>query len=168
MSLGLAGAIVAARAVLAVVFALAGIAKLGDRAGTAQMLGAFGLPRGAAAAFAPVLPLAELAVAVALVPTVSGRWGALAALVLLAAFTAAIAVNLMLGRKPECRCFGQVASAPIGAATVARNRTRWTNRTVHVYRRRCRDGSCPVACGGDALSQSNRHRTQSHAGGNCA
>jgi peroxiredoxin len=121
MTLALAGAIVAARAVLAVVFALAGIAKLGDPAGTGQMLRAFGLPRAATGAFARLLPLVELAVAIALVPSVSGQWGALAAAVLLVGFTAAIVVNLMLGRKPECRCFGQVASAPIGPATLVRN-----------------------------------------------
>jgi peroxiredoxin len=121
MTIALAGAIVVARAVLAIVFAAAGIAKLRDRAGTAEMLRAFGLPRAATGAFARLLPLAELAVAIALVPTVSGRWGALAAAALLVAFTAAIVVNLMLGRKPECRCFGQVASAPIGPATLVRN-----------------------------------------------
>ena len=121
MSLGLGGVILASRVLLAIVFAVAGTAKLRDHAGTAQMLSDFGLPRGSAGAIARVLPLAELVIAVALIPTVSARWGGAAAFVLLAAFTAAIVVNLALGRKPSCRCFGQVASAPIGPATVARN-----------------------------------------------
>jgi methylamine dehydrogenase accessory protein MauD len=67
------------------------------------------------------LPLAELAVAAALVPTATARWGAVGALALLSLFVAAIVANLARGRKPECRCFGQLHSAPAGWSTLARN-----------------------------------------------
>jgi hypothetical protein len=40
---------------------------------------------------------------------------------LLAVFTAAVAVNLSRGRAPDCRCFGQVSATPIGRSTVVRN-----------------------------------------------
>jgi thiol-disulfide isomerase/thioredoxin len=36
-------------------------------------------------------------------------------------FMAAIAVNLMRGRRPDCRCFGQLKSSPIGWTTLSRN-----------------------------------------------
>jgi methylamine dehydrogenase accessory protein MauD len=68
-----------------------------------------------------LLPLGELAVAAALVPTTTARWGAVGALALLSLFAAAIGANLARGRKPECRCFGQLHSAPAGWSTLARN-----------------------------------------------
>jgi len=55
-----------ARFLLAVVFAVAGLAKLADRAGSRQALQDFGLPMALAGLFGLLLPLAELAVAVAL------------------------------------------------------------------------------------------------------
>jgi methylamine dehydrogenase accessory protein MauD len=39
----------------------------------------------------------------------------------LALFAAAIAVNMLLGRKPDCHCFGQLHSSPAGGATLTRN-----------------------------------------------
>jgi peroxiredoxin len=41
--------------------------------------------------------------------------------VLLLLFVAGIAANLARGRKPECRCFGQLHSEPAGWKTLARN-----------------------------------------------
>lgn len=67
------------------------------------------------------LPLAELAVAAALVPATTARWGAVGALALLSLFAAAIGANMARGRKPECRCFGQMHSSPAGWSTLARN-----------------------------------------------
>jgi methylamine dehydrogenase accessory protein MauD len=110
-----------ARLVLAVVFAVAGISKLTDREGSRQAMSDFGLPAVLAAPFGLLLPLAELAVAVALVPATTAWWGAVGALVLLLLFVAGIGVNLARGRKPDCHCFGQLHSAPAGWKTLARN-----------------------------------------------
>src|SRR5262249_56730814 len=85
------------------------------------MVVGFGVPRNRGAPLGTVLPFLELAIAVALLPTGTARWAAAAAFVLLVAFSVAIAVNLARGRRPECNCFGAVHSAPIGAATLARN-----------------------------------------------
>src|SRR3712207_9448411 len=63
----------------------------------------------------------ELAVAAALVFTTTAWWGALGALLLLLLFAVAIGANLARGRKPNCRCFGQLHSAPAGWSTLARN-----------------------------------------------
>lgn len=111
----------ASRLLLAGVFLFAGVAKLRDRNGTWSMLRAFGLSIGASDALAPVLPWIEIATGLALVPTVSAWGGAISAFVLLAAFSAAIAANLARGRRPECRCFGNIGVEPIGPTTLIRN-----------------------------------------------
>jgi peroxiredoxin len=54
-------------------------------------------------------------------PASTAWWGALGALVLLSLFVVGISVNLARGRKPECHCFGQLHSAPVGWRTLARN-----------------------------------------------
>jgi uncharacterized membrane protein YphA (DoxX/SURF4 family) len=91
-----------ARLVLVVVFVVAGLTKLADRAGLRQALIDFGVPARLATPGGILLPLAELAVAVALIPLVSAWWGALGALVLLALFIVGITFNLARGRKPDC------------------------------------------------------------------
>jgi methylamine dehydrogenase accessory protein MauD len=67
------------------------------------------------------LPVIEIAVAAALIPVASGWWGAVAALALLVVVTAGVAVTLLTGRRPDCHCFGQLYSAPIGWGTLVRN-----------------------------------------------
>ncbi len=110
-----------ARLLLAVVFVVAGLAKLVDRAGSRQALIDFGVPARLVTPLAVLLPLAELAVAVALIPTAWAWWGALGALALLLLFAAAIGYNLARGRTPDCHCFGQLHSAPVGWSTLVRN-----------------------------------------------
>lgn len=114
-------AVLVARLVLTVVLAVAGLAKIADRAGTRRAVVDFGVPAPLAAPVGLLLPLAELASAALLVPTPTARWGALLALLLLAFFVAAMAVNLANGRRPDCHCFGQLRSAPVGWSTLARN-----------------------------------------------
>ena len=111
----------AGRVVLAAVFALAGIAKLFDLKGSRNSLQGFGVPTRLLWAAAVLLPLAELATAVALLPRASAQWGALAALALTLVFIAGISGALARGQAPDCHCFGQLHSAPAGRATLARN-----------------------------------------------
>src|SRR5215211_8832817 len=110
-----------ARLLLASIFAVAGVAKLTDREGSRQAMTDFGVPAALASPFGVFLPLAELAVAVALVPMPTAWWGAVGALALLLLFVVGIGVNLTRGRKPKCHCFGQLHSAPAGWSTLARN-----------------------------------------------
>ena len=110
-----------ARLLLAAVFVVAGVAKLIDREGSRQAVVDFGVPTVLAAPFAILLPLAELAVAAALIPTPTASWGAVGALALLLLFVGGISANLARGRKPDCHCFGQLHSAPAGWSTLARN-----------------------------------------------
>lgn len=113
--------LLAGRLLLATVFAVAGLAKLADREGSRQAIINFGLPAILASPLALLLPLAELAVSAALIPTSTAFWGAVGALGLLLFFIGAISINLAHGRKPDCHCFGQLHSAPAGWGTLARN-----------------------------------------------
>jgi peroxiredoxin len=110
-----------ARLLLAAVFVVAGLTKLADRAGSRQALIGFGIPPVLATPLGIVLPLVELAVALALLPAASAWWGALSALALLLVFVVGIGYNLVRGRTPDCHCFGQLHSAPVGWPTLIRN-----------------------------------------------
>ena len=114
-------ALLVARLLLAAVFLLAGMAKLSDPQGTIQGLHDFGLPWRLAQALSLVLSLGEILVAVALIPLASAWYGACGALGLLLIFVLAIGINLARGRKPDCHCFGQLHSAPVGWPTLVRN-----------------------------------------------
>jgi hypothetical protein len=106
---------------LSAVLLLSGVAKLLDLAGAAQALREFGVPDRVAHVGARVLPGVEVLVGLGmLVPPVAG-WAALGAASLLVVFTAAMAVQLGLGKRPSCHCFGKLSSAPIGPATLVRN-----------------------------------------------
>jgi peroxiredoxin/uncharacterized membrane protein YphA (DoxX/SURF4 family) len=109
------------RLLLASVFMLAGLTKVVDRPGTRQAMLGFGVPTRLAAPFAAVLPFVEMAVAVTLALTVTAWWAAVAALGLLLVFSAAMGYQLAHGRAPECHCFGQVSTEPIGRSTLLRN-----------------------------------------------
>ena len=106
---------------LAAVFMTAGVGKLLDRDGSRRALRDFGVPERVARPGSVLLPLTEIAVAVALVFRPSARWGAVAAMVLLAAFIVGIGLALARGKEPDCHCFGQIHSAPAGPLTLARN-----------------------------------------------
>src|SRR5919202_1858258 len=98
-------ALLLTRLVLAVVFVVAGAAKLADREGSRQAAAAFGGPSPRATPLAALLPLAELAVAASLIPAATAWWGAAAALALLLFFAAGSVANLVRGRQPDCHCF---------------------------------------------------------------
>lgn len=114
-------ALLIARIVLAAVFAVAAIGKLADLAGSREAAASFGAPRAVATVLGTALPFVELAIAVALCFAGTARGAALAALVLLLAFSGAIVTSIARGEAPECHCFGQVHSEPAGPRALARN-----------------------------------------------
>src|ERR687884_2264682 len=97
--------VLAARVLLALVFGVAGLAKLADRAGSRRALRDFGLPGWLASPLGVLLPLVELGIAVALLPAVSAWWGAVGAAALLVLFLVGMSVTLLRGRRPACHCF---------------------------------------------------------------
>jgi uncharacterized membrane protein YphA (DoxX/SURF4 family)/thiol-disulfide isomerase/thioredoxin len=109
------------RCVLAAVFLVAGIGKLLDLEGSRRALEEFGAPARVSRLGGVALPAAELAVALALLIQPSGRWGALAALLLLLVFAGGVARAMLRGQAPDCHCFGQIHSEPAGRSTLIRN-----------------------------------------------
>jgi uncharacterized membrane protein YphA (DoxX/SURF4 family) len=105
----------AAALLLAVVFARAGVTKLGDRGGTARSFAALGLPPGAAVA----VPVVELVLALALL-LIPG-WAAAGALALLAAFSTFLVRAVRAGVRAPCNCFGSARHAPVSWVELARN-----------------------------------------------
>ncbi|HWD85639.1 MAG TPA: MauE/DoxX family redox-associated membrane protein, partial [Solirubrobacteraceae bacterium] len=89
--------------------------------GTRTAVGEFGVPEPVRGSVARLLPIAELAVAGALLVPGVARWGALGAVALLALFTAAMTRSMVRGEAPDCHCFGALASEPVGWRTLVRN-----------------------------------------------
>jgi peroxiredoxin len=110
-----------ARILLVLVFGTAAVGKFADQPGTRRALADFGAPNGSLKPLGLLLPMAELATAVALLFQPSARWGALSAAILFVVFVAGIARAMARGEAPDCHCFGQISSSPAGARTLARN-----------------------------------------------
>ena len=117
----MSGVALAARLVLAAIFLIAGLAKLADRQGSRTALEGFGVRARLARPVGIALPVAELVTAVALVVPATAWSGAVAAAALVGLFIAGIAVSLARGVEPDCHCFGQLHSEPVGWRTLARN-----------------------------------------------
>ncbi len=113
--------LLAARLLIAAVFMVAGFAKLADRKGSQQTLIDFGVPERSAKSFGVILPLFEITIAISLIPVTSVWWGAVLAFTLFLSFIIVISINLIKGKTPECHCFGQLHSKPIGWSTLIRN-----------------------------------------------
>lgn len=109
------------RLLLALVFVTSGMAKLRDQRGTGKAMRDFGVPGPLVRFTSLFLPVLELAMAALLIPSTTYWWGALGVLLLLLVFIAAMGYQLANGRHPDCNCFGELGSGPIGRATLFRN-----------------------------------------------
>jgi uncharacterized membrane protein YphA (DoxX/SURF4 family) len=103
--------------VLGLVFLLAGASKLA----AGERWPAQARELGAPAVAIPVLPWVELAIGAALVAQLVEPWPAVAALLLLLAFTIVLARQLVAGRTPDCACFGRWSASPVGPGHLIRN-----------------------------------------------
>lgn len=110
-----------ARLALAGIFAVAGVGKLLDLAGSRQAVRDFGLPERLAKPAGFALPIVELIIAALLLPVTTAKYGAIAAFLLMLVFIGAIANQLRKGNQPDCHCFGQIHSEPAGPRTLIRN-----------------------------------------------
>jgi peroxiredoxin len=113
--------LVLARLLLAAIFAIAALAKLGRRAETESTLEAFGVGFAWRRPIATALPLVELAIAAALLPAASAPYAGVAAFVLLAAFSVAVVRTLRRGEQVDCNCFGSLGPSEISRWTLSRN-----------------------------------------------
>jgi methylamine dehydrogenase accessory protein MauD len=110
-----------ARLLLAAVFAVAAVAKLTRRAETESTLEAFGVAAGLRRPLAAALPLAELAIAAALLFPASAPFAGVAALLFLLAFSVAVGRTLARGEQVDCNCFGSLGPSEITRWTLVRN-----------------------------------------------
>ncbi len=109
------------RLALAIIFALAGLAKLVNRTGTRRALGEFGVPEDLLGTGAVALPVVELVVAGLLVPASTARIGAALGALSLLTFSVAIGRALKHGERPNCNCFGRLKTAQASGHTFARD-----------------------------------------------
>ena len=109
------------RILLFAILAVAGIGKLLDREGSERALKGFGIPEPFVKTFALLIPFAELIFAYCLL-FVSFSWvGAAGALLLMVTFIGGMLVQVIKGEAPDCHCFGQVHSEPVGPKSLVRN-----------------------------------------------
>jgi thiol-disulfide isomerase/thioredoxin len=111
--------VLAAKLALVLVFAVAAFAKLAERTSFRRTIPLYGVPVALVGAVAIGVPVAELGVAVALIPAELAPWGAIAALLLLAIFTAAGARARAVEAK--CDCFGPLEGLSTGIPPLIRN-----------------------------------------------
>lgn len=111
---------VVARVVLAATFIVSGVAKL-IAPGTAAAFREFGVPRQLAASASLLVPAMELSAALLLLPAITAWWGAWLGTALIGAFSAGIGANLVIGRSPDCHCFGVIAASRAGWSALLRN-----------------------------------------------
>jgi Methylamine utilisation protein MauE len=118
----LAAVVLAARFAVGSLFALAGLAKLRDRAGFRQAVDGYQLlPDSLVGPFAAVLPVIELVIGAAIIAGVAMPQAASAVTVLLVGFAVAVTVNLLRGRDIDCGCSGAAGGVRISWRLVARN-----------------------------------------------
>ena len=110
-----------ARLALAVVLAVSGVAKLFDRAGSSSAYEAFRLPARFREPVSRLLPLAEIALALVLLPARLVPVSATLATGLFLAFAVVVGSSVARGDAVECHCFGQLSAAPATWWTVGRN-----------------------------------------------
>jgi len=103
--------------VVGVTFLTAGVSKVaagGQWPVTAREMGA---PR----VTIPFVPWVEISVGAALLAQLAVPYPAIAALLLLVAFTALIVVRLSGDERPSCACFGSWSAEPVAPIHVVRN-----------------------------------------------
>jgi peroxiredoxin len=106
---------------LASILLIAGVAKASDPDGARKAFVGFGSSEAVAGQMSWLLPLLEIVTALTLIPPQTATIGAFSALILMVAFSIAIATNLIRGKAPDCNCFGQLQSEPISWTLFARN-----------------------------------------------
>jgi uncharacterized membrane protein YphA (DoxX/SURF4 family) len=102
---------------LGAVFVIAGAAKVALGAAWPAQARAMGAPM----PIATIVPAVELVIGAALVTRVAMPLPAVAAIVLLVAFSVLIARQLVDGRHPPCACFGAWSHRPLSGAHLVRN-----------------------------------------------
>lgn len=115
------GVLLAIRLILFGIFALAGIGKLLDLEGSRKAVKDFGVPEEIAGTLGILLPIFELVIAVALLFVSASWFASVAGLALLLLFIGGMSYQIARGKAPNCHCFGQIHSEPVGKGSLIRN-----------------------------------------------
>jgi peroxiredoxin/uncharacterized membrane protein YphA (DoxX/SURF4 family) len=103
------------------VFVLAGVTKLLDREGSEKAVKDFGVPEDISKPVATVLPISEIAIGLLFLFVGTSWLGAFGALLLLLVFIGGMIYQIAQGNAPDCHCFGQIHSEPVGKSSLIRN-----------------------------------------------
>lgn len=103
------------------IFALAGVGKFLDLKGSEKAFMEFGVPAGVALPASVALSIFEIVLAILFLSTATSWIAAIGALALLLLFIGQMTYQMAKGNAPDCHCFGQVHSEPVGKKSIARN-----------------------------------------------
>jgi thiol-disulfide isomerase/thioredoxin/uncharacterized membrane protein YphA (DoxX/SURF4 family) len=109
------------RIFLAAIFALAALAKFADLKGSEKAFRDFGVSASLAMTGSILLSVAEIAVAGMFLSTDLSWFASAGASALLLLFIIQMIYQLARGNAPDCHCFGQVHSEPVGLKSIVRN-----------------------------------------------
>lgn len=109
------------RIFLAAIFALAGIAKFADLKGSEKAFKDFGIPAVVALPASVGLSIAEVVLAGLFLSVDTSWYAAAGASFLLLVFIGQMAYQMARGNAPDCHCFGQIHSEPVGSKSIVRN-----------------------------------------------
>ena len=109
------------RLFLAGVFLIAGVGKLLDPVGSARAVRDFGAPESLAGVLGYALPFAEIVFAICLLFPAYSWTGTAGASILLLGFVGGMIAQIAQGKAPDCHCFGQIHSEPVGKKSLVRN-----------------------------------------------
>ena len=139
------------RLFLAGIFGLAGFAKLADLAGSQKAVGDFGVPSSLTGIVSVVLPIIEITIAVVLLFPEISWFGAVGSAMLLTLFVAGMAYQIAKGNAPDCHCFGQIYSEPVGKASLIRNLIFLIPAIALIYKGRLDQGPALTNIGRDSV-----------------
>lgn len=103
------------------IFSLAGIGKLMDLEGSEKAVKGFGVPDALAKPIGIGLPIFEIFLAFGFLFASTSWFAAVLAVLLIAAFLGGMIYQIAQGNAPDCHCFGQIHSEPVGKSSLIRN-----------------------------------------------
>ncbi len=106
---------------LAAIFGLAGIAKFLDRDGSEKAFKEFGVPETIARPSSIALSIFEIVIAALFLFTTTSWYASVSASFLLILFVGQMIYQMAKGNAPDCHCFGQLHSEPVGKKSLIRN-----------------------------------------------
>lgn len=103
------------------VFALAGIGKLMDLEGSEKAVKGFGVPDSLVKPIGVGLPIFEIVLALSFLFVTTSWFAAVAAVLLISIFLGGMIYQIAQGNAPDCHCFGQIHSEPVGKSSLLRS-----------------------------------------------